>query len=154
MDRKMDIQFLLKESFLFVCRNPIIFFGAIIVSLFTFTYHVQQYKEIMPIVFFLQVLVGVLIYSMLSFFIYNRRNGNENQWSEIFIIVLRKYIFLVIITVLYMLACSVGFVLLIIPGIFLLIKFYFCTYPLLFEDNDIRNSFKKSWEITKGNWSL
>lgn len=64
----------------------------------------------------------------------------------------KKFIFILIASILYFLILLIGFVALIIPGIFLWIKFIFVTYFILLNNEKIINSFRKSWQITKGSW--
>lgn len=46
----------------------------------------------------------------------------------------------------------IGSILGAIPGSFLSIKFIFYSYAILLDNEKIINSFRKSWQITKGNW--
>lgn len=62
---------------------------------------------------------------------------------------------LVIGYVLFFLALWIGFLLLIVPGIYLLVSLYFWFVLVTVEDENFWAGFKGSWTMTKGNrWSL
>jgi hypothetical protein len=53
------------------------------------------------------------------------------------------------------LAIAVGFVLLIVPGVFLMISFIFVIFAIGVEDERAIDSLRRSWELASGNrWSL
>lgn len=62
---------------------------------------------------------------------------------------------LVIGYILFFLALWIGFLLLIVPGIYLLVSLYFWFVLVTVEDENFWAAFKGSWAMTKGNrWSL
>ncbi len=59
----------------------------------------------------------------------------------------------IIASFLYTVAVGIGLVLLIVPGIFLAVKLYFYPFEIILKKpDDLFESFKKSYEITKGNF--
>jgi len=60
-----------------------------------------------------------------------------------------------ITSVLYMIGCVIGLILLIIPGIYIAFTYIFATYVIANEDGGIGEAFVKSGEMTKGSrWSI
>lgn len=55
-------------------------------------------------------------------------------------------------SILYGLMVIVGLILLIIPGIYVAVKFHFFGYLIIDQDMDALESLRKSWEITEGAW--
>ncbi len=45
-----------------------------------------------------------------------------------------------------------GFILLIIPGIYLLVRFSFAYYALMIEQRSAFDSLSRSWQLTQGHW--
>lgn len=57
--------------------------------------------------------------------------------------------------VLFLLAIWIGFVLLVVPGLFLLVSLFFWYVRVAVEDEHVWAAFKGSWSLTRGNrWSL
>ena len=99
----------------------------------------------------LVTLVSVFLCSIICKMVYDAVKSNVSL-SEAINLSARKFIFILIASILWCLIVGIGLVALIIPGIFLSIKFIFITYAILLDDEKIINSFRKSWQITKGNW--
>jgi uncharacterized membrane protein len=58
-------------------------------------------------------------------------------------------------SILYGLIVAVGFILLIIPGVYLAIRYQFVTYLIIDKNMGIKEAFTKSSEMTKGiKWNL
>ena len=66
--------------------------------------------------------------------------------------VLRKLIFIVPTGIIAVILVSLGFILLWIPGIFLLFLFIFCLAAILFEDKKVFSAIKRSYQLVWGNW--
>ncbi|MEM7827004.1 MAG: hypothetical protein QXQ40_02145 [Candidatus Aenigmatarchaeota archaeon] len=64
----------------------------------------------------------------------------------------KKYLKLVIGSILYYILIISGFILFLIPGIFLMIKLMFYQYAIIIHNKRVLNSFETSWNITKRNW--
>lgn len=57
--------------------------------------------------------------------------------------------------VLFFIAIWIGFVLLIIPGVFLMVSLFFWFVFVVVEDQNFVTAFRNSWELARGNrWSL
>lgn len=96
-------------------------------------------------------LVSLFLILIICKMVYDAVKSNVSI-SEAVNLSARKFVFIFIALILYSLIVLMGFIALIIPGIFLSIKFVFVTYFILLNNEKIIDSFKKSWQITKGNW--
>lgn len=57
--------------------------------------------------------------------------------------------------VIFMVALWIGFILLVVPGLFLLVSLYFWYALVAVEDQNFWTAFRNSWSLTKGSrWSL
>lgn len=84
-------------------------------------------------------------------FIYDSRE-KKPSWGELSKFVLSKYLLLLVTYIVYCVSAFIGIVLVIIPGIFLLIKLIMCDCGIILENDGVIASLKRSWRITKGNW--
>ena len=70
-------------------------------------------------------------------------------------IVISKLIQLILLRALLIVILAVAFFLLVIPGIYLSIRFFFADYGLLIENYSTTNAIKRSWQLTENHeWSL
>ncbi|MDR1115449.1 MAG: hypothetical protein LBL33_04765 [Tannerella sp.] len=76
-------------------------------------------------------------------------DGEEPQFSS-YGQMSRKLISYIAASLLFMVITSIGFVLLVIPGIYLLLRLQFFFASMVDENTGIIGSLKRSWEITKG----
>ncbi|MDR2915528.1 MAG: glycerophosphoryl diester phosphodiesterase membrane domain-containing protein [Tannerella sp.] len=76
-------------------------------------------------------------------------DGEEPQFSA-YGQVTRKLPAFILASILYSVIISIGFALLIIPGIYLLLRLQFFYASMVDENTGIVESFKRSWNITKG----
>ncbi len=149
----------INQGFSIIIKNKIILafsiFYAVIFCLynyiFSYTPEVLKVSEAsfnLDIFLFSVVLIFLaLILTKLS---YDAIKGNISI-SEAIKLSLKKFIFVIIASIIYLIIGTIGLILLVIPGIFLLNKFIFVTYPILLNNGKIIDSFKESWSITKGN---
>lgn len=77
--------------------------------------------------------------------------GEEATWADLWA---KKYLFWRYLggSILMGLIVMVGFVLLILPGIWLSIRLQFFTYALVDKDVKILEALRMSWDMTEGNW--
>ena len=99
------------------------------------------------------LLQGILIFLALIIYkmIYDAVKGNVSISKSINLSI-RKIIFVFIAHILFYIIIGLGYIVLIIPGIFLAIKLWFFDYAILLDNKSIISSFEKSWQITEGNW--
>lgn len=81
--------------------------------------------------------------------IFQALDGEEPQFSA-YGQESRKLLKHIVASILVSIVVAIGFILLIIPGIYLGIRLQFFTALIVDEDCDIIESIKRSWEITKG----
>lgn len=142
----------INQGFSIIIKNKIILaFSIFYAVIFSYTPEVLKVSEAsfnLDIFLFLVVLIFLaLILTKLS---YDAIKGNISI-SEAIKLSLKKFIFVIIASIIYLIIGTIGLILLVIPGIFLLNKFIFVTYPILLNNGKIIDSFKESWSITKGN---
>ncbi|MCP4181117.1 MAG: hypothetical protein GY756_25410 [bacterium] len=108
------------------------------------------------------ILALTFVFSMLSYFIYSivvlfiiiisarAYNGEKELLSISFNKYFKKLFPCFILVFLMYMALTIGFVLLLIPGIILALGWYVVTVVLVEEDEGIIGSFSRSWNLTKG----
>ena len=96
-------------------------------------------------------IASILFYSVLSKMAFDSIDAKP-ELSEAVALSVRKLIPLFIMYILYFLIVMFGYILLIIPGIFLSIKLFYSQYFILFENKGVIESFRSGWQIIKGNW--
>lgn len=110
-----------------------------------------QLPEHFWLYFILFGLISLFLSLIICKMVYDAVKSNIS-FSEAMNVSIRKLIPIIVASIVWALIVGVGFIVLIIPGIFLGIKFYFLTYAILLDNEGIVDSFEKSWQITKGNW--
>ena len=75
--------------------------------------------------------------------------GEEPQFSA-YGQVTRKLFRFLIAYILFSVMLAIGFALLLLPGIYLMLRFQFFFASIVDEDADVISSFKRSWNLTKG----
>lgn len=143
-----------------IIKNPIILIPIIINTILAcFFYYffvytsaaLQNIKNLQFATIFF-ALISMFLGLIASKLIYDVIKNNEASLSQAILLSLKRFPFVFIGGILYFLIFGIGFIALIIPGIFLFIKFLFYSYLILLNNEKIINSFKRSWQITKGNW--
>jgi membrane-anchored glycerophosphoryl diester phosphodiesterase (GDPDase) len=76
-------------------------------------------------------------------------DGEEPQFSS-YGQMSRKLISYIVASLIFMIIISIGFALLVIPGIYLSLRLQFFFASMVDENTGIIGSLKRSWEITKG----
>jgi uncharacterized membrane protein len=102
------------------------------------------------------ILVGILSSILLIIFMmgymkncFQTIDGEEPQFSA-YGQVSRKFFTYLFATVIYSIIVSIGFALLILPGIYLMVRLNYYAAAIVDEDAGIIESLKRSWQITKG----
>lgn len=102
--------------------------------------------------------VGSLIFVFASLGLVNMYLGlldGKKPSLDAFVMSASKWFNVFMVYIIYALMLFVGFILFIIPGVFLLIRFMFVIYYVIDSDMTITDVFKASWNDTKGNfWHL
>ncbi len=102
------------------------------------------------LIFLISIVIGMGVVKIsLNFY-----NDTKNSFSTLFSSYKLFFIYL-LTTILYTLIVFLGFILLIIPGVYLAIRFSFFEYFIIDKKMGVIKSLKESWKITKGNfWGL
>ncbi|MDR0394024.1 MAG: hypothetical protein LBH77_02585 [Tannerella sp.] len=102
------------------------------------------------------IIVSVLCWLLLCLFqmgylknCFQTLDGEEPQFSS-YGQVTRKLPAYLVASIIFMLVVAAGTALLIVPGIYLSLRFQFFFASMVDENTGIIESFKRSWEITKG----
>jgi hypothetical protein len=82
---------------------------------------------------------------------YNAMQGIKD-FKGAFIMAIKKCVPLLISSLLVGIMVIVGSLLLIVPGIYLAIRFSYYLYAGMIEEEGIFGSLRRSWEVTAGNW--
>ena len=86
----------------------------------------------------------------------HRREGNEAEVtvSEVFHVMIRKLLPLLLWQFLYFLLIMVGMVFFIVPGIYLAVALTFGLLFIVLKDKSIGDSFSATFQLTRGKWWL
>jgi len=110
-----------------------------------------RYPAITIICGLLGFFVGVYIHVATVYITLKVYKGEKPEFADIFG-ANRFYWRFLLADLLYGLIVMIGFILCIIPGIYLLIKYHFYGYIMIEQDAGVMDSLKLSWDITKGAW--
>ncbi len=104
--------------------------------------------------FVIYLLVATYCIGLIIKFVAESRD-RAPSWAELSQFVLSKYWALLIVYIIFFTIVFLGIVLLIIPGVFFMVRLCLSDYGLILEDDRIGSSIKRSWEITRGHgWRL
>jgi hypothetical protein len=160
-------------------KNPIIFAPALILAVvsaisnyYIYSYISESLFSFADVVRLVQLLISnVAITWLISLFVspfivkmvYDLKGNAAKKvkpasrtFSEMFSKTTRfiasKYLTMLISSGLCFLVIVLGYVALIIPGIYLSVRLGFYMSAIVIDDASVISSLKKSWKITKGNW--
>ncbi len=127
------------------------FFFSLFIDIFEETKFYSLY-----IIFNLGSFVVTIVSSIFAVKIGLRLYDNEKIGSYDFLVFNTSTFFKFLLAyILYTIMVVVGFILLIVPGIYLAIKYQFFQFLIIDEDMDVIESFKESGRITEGSkWNL
>jgi hypothetical protein len=91
------------------------------------------------------VLVGALVFGTVQ-----HLNGRKPGLAEIIRLGLTRIVPVVVIAVLFSIACGIGAMLLVLPGIFLLVVWSVAIPAAVVERPGVFGAFSRSWRLTKG----
>jgi hypothetical protein len=90
----------------------------------------------------------------ITFYAYRSLTGNQVTVGEAFQQANRRLLPLILVYIMLFLLVSVGFILLIIPGFYVVCRFIFSYYATVINNSSALDSLSSSWELTKGRWWL
>ena len=157
MEQKIIYSEILKTSWRRLLRQFWLLVGlgigfTIIYSLL-YIFSMPQHGETMKIS---GIIVGILDWILLYIFFmgymkncFQTIDGEEPQFSA-YGQVSRKFFTFLIALIIYGIVVAIGLALLILPGIYLMIRLQYYLAAIVDEDAGIIDSLKRSWQITKG----
>ncbi len=164
---KIKIWKSIKEGFEILIKNPVIFIPAFLIAvlnsltdiLFSNVPEPTETLSTDVLAYFISFMMWFIIFTLISIFltsviirlVYDAVSEKASLFESAKIAVL-KYPTLLISGIIYFFIVGFGTLALIIPGIFLFVKFLYYQYAILLDNEGIINSLKKSWKITNGNW--
>jgi hypothetical protein len=159
---KLQIIPTIKQGFEVTIKNPIILTIIVLNAFFSYILnfllisYLSKFLELSEYFWFIIIIFILLVSIFLTLIIVKMVYGvimnNNVLLSETVNLSIKRFIPVFIANILYFLILVFGFITLIVPGIFLFIKFTFVTHFILLNNEKIINSFKKSWQVTKGSW--
>jgi len=169
--RKLNIKKALTDGLTIPWKNPSLFLASVVNSILLslFMFYTLVYYQVgeepismqaitgaltwaeFVIVGLLQMLLGIFLYSILTKMAYDSLSGKPDIARAVSLS-LRKFLPLLAGYVLYTLLAGVGTILLLVPGLYLVIKLVYFTCFIILDDNGIIESLKSSWKLVKGNW--
>ena len=99
----------------------------------------------------ISLFIGIFISLAIVKVAYENLMGRKISIPQALIAVAKKLPYIILAMILYFVIIGLGMIALIIPGIYLAVKYYFYSYNILLGNQGIKGSFKKSGEIIKGN---
>lgn len=144
---KLNIGQVLNEGWQFVVRYPAILLVAFADVL------VNEFLMIDPSG--INVFLGI-VWSMFAFFImtqyfYDASRGKPSL-KTVFGALAPRLPVLLVSTLIFFVVFFAGLILLIIPGLIVMVRLGSYDYAVMFEGAGIMNSFKRSWQFTKGSF--
>ena len=99
----------------------------------------------------ISLFIGIFISLAIVKVAYENLMGRKISIPQALIAVAKKLPYIILAMILYFVIIGLGMIALIIPGIYLAVKYYFYSYNILLGNQGIKGSFEKSGEIIKGN---
>jgi membrane-anchored glycerophosphoryl diester phosphodiesterase (GDPDase) len=90
----------------------------------------------------------------ITFYIYRSLTRNQVTVGEAFKQANRRLLQLILVNILFGLLVLAGFILLIIPGFYVVYRLIFSFYATVIDNTSALDSLSSSWELTKGHWWL
>jgi uncharacterized membrane protein len=120
--------------------------------IFTEDINVMQFLEILPSNFVLIISITSIALICLSFFVvtFVLAGLRGVQPMAYLHMKIKRFPVYVLAMILKMLAIGIGLLFFIIPGLLLLLAFYFMEYFIIDRDMSLMDAFRESWKITKG----
>ncbi|MDD3087937.1 MAG: hypothetical protein PHP89_05160 [Candidatus Omnitrophica bacterium] len=147
---KISVGGLLKKGFNILMRNPVLLGLGLIVNLPMLLIK----KDLTPPgigALIVYLLISPYFFSLIMRFVYESID-KKPSWGQLNSFVLSKYPLILIAHIIYYLACFLGMMLLVVPGVILSIRLLLCDGGILFDNDSAIASLKRSWRITRGSW--
>ena len=161
-DNNFQLSHIFKQAWQLTKKNFWMMFGIGVISIIIdYVFSVSE-KYTPSMVYFLLSVVSYIVGTLLSFniskMVLDMIDAKKIEimdmfkWDQNVSSRIVPYFFA---TIIYTLMILVGLIFLIVPGIYLAIKYQYVRYLLIENDMSIQDAFKKSGDMTKGNmWNL
>lgn len=113
---------------------------------------VMNFLPLIITIFMLSTLPGCFLDSMVITMVFNAKRKRRLSLAKVAKFVAYNYITLLIAGIFFWAAVVSGFMLMVIPGIFLVVRLIFYKCAVLLDEGGIVSSLGKSWKATEGNW--
>ncbi len=155
---KLPVFKTLSEGFNLVKKRPVIIAPLLIASAISYFLQLISFNNAGRFDF--SIVVLNLLGTVMSIFLYGlairisyaaatkKRISFENATQ----VTLERLIGLILSGILMGVIALAGFILLVIPGIFIAIKLAFYEFAIMIDNARIVESLKKSWKVTRSNW--
>jgi len=153
----MKIQKMMSDSCKILRKNPIIFLPAFIIALLSAGWGMVSIPvSLNELIIWLLMLVVITLVSLfltgtIIRMVYDATRKRLSL-KRAMKFVASKYLTILAATVLFSIIIGLGFLALIIPGIYLAVRLFFYDYSILVDGEDTFSSLRKSWKIMKGRW--
>jgi hypothetical protein len=153
----MELQEIMLKGWKILTKNPIIFLPAFIIALLSTSWSIVPIPTslnesiIWILLLIATLLVNLFLSSLIVRMVYDairKRLSLKNAVK----FVASKYLTILAATILFSVIIGLGFLALIVPGIYLTVRLFFYDYSILIDAEDAFGSLKKSWKIVKGRW--
>jgi len=157
---KLRVRETLEKSLNFIWKNPIVILPFLIPSLlFSIVEGLVSTYEIgtmyMSAIIVAEFAISIYMYVLSVQFINDRMRRKVSIIKSMEKLTPGKAVRWFAATILTGILVILGFAAFILPGIYIMFKLIFFTYFIILENKGIRDSFKRSWAITKGSlWKI
>ena len=158
---KLKIGKAFEDGYNVLINNPVLFFigfvYAVIIKLLEpqMPHMMTNYRMVMDYFTYggINLIAIVLLGGFLNgMIIVLSAKGKKFSVGSALNLVASRFIVIVLASIIAVAIISLGLVVLIIPGIFLAIRLLFYDQAILLNNQDVVESLKMSWNVTKGNW--
>ncbi len=158
--KKLDIEVAVAEGFRTILKKPTVLLPSFISSLlFAYLFYISMQLGIKPeeikpkeALFFLKIFIVIILIAIYLDSVTVRLAYTKSSVLRAFGFALKKYIFVLVATLIYALIVALGTLALIVPGIYLAVRLYYFIDAILIDEKGIIESLRTSWRIAKGNW--
>ena len=158
--KRLDIEVAVAEGFRTLLKKPAVLFPSFISSLlFAYLFHISMQLGIKPeevkpdeALFFLKIFIVIILIAIYLDSVTVRLAYTKSSVLRAFGFALKKYIVVLVATLIYALIVALGTLALIVPGIYLAVRLYYFIDAIMIDEKGTIESLRISWKIAKGNW--
>ncbi len=152
---KLSLPKAINEGLMVVMRNPLIYFSLVIGV--TLDRGLTLYApSVNPALGFFILIISFLVNALFNYTAVRMSNDflvkREVSFMDSFMFVLWRLHLIIVLLFIYLLGSLLGAIVLILPGIYIMIRWNFAPYAFIIDGLRVGESFSRSWDIVKGNW--